>query len=401
MIVPLQDAEAETCGGKAGALGVLLRAGLPVPDGFVVPFGEYRAFVREPGRYEALRRAIEAGPLHPGLLAALGRELEALGDPPVAVRSSAAGEDTAAASAAGQHESTLAVHGIDGVVSAIRACWASLYSPRAIEYRGNDRVSDGLAMAVLVQRHVDADVSGVMFTPAGPGGATQVEASWGLGPSVVGGTVNPDTYRIAEDGSVTRTVADKGTRLDRRGTGLVAHDVPTAARRQPSIEDATAVRLARLGHKVAAVLGGAQDVEFAIAGGTIWLLQARPVTAAPPPPPPSGASMASAARLTGTPGSHGIATGTARIVCGPGEFTRVRSGEILVCRYTDPAWTPLLRRVAGVVTEIGGVLSHAAIVARERQIPAVLGIAGVTTELHDGATITIDGTTGTVTTATA
>ncbi|MGN9908300.1 PEP/pyruvate-binding domain-containing protein [Phytohabitans sp. LJ34] len=390
MIVPLADADVGTCGGKAGVLGVLLRTGLPVPDGFVIPFSAYR---------DASRRAIEAGPLDPGLLEALGRALEALGDPPVAVRSSAVGEDTAAASAAGQHESTLAVYGIGAVVQAVRACWASLHSHRAVAYRdavGHDRPAGVLAMAVLVQCHVDADVSGVMFTPTGPGGVTRIEASWGLGPSVVGGTVTPDAYRVTEGGLVTRTVADKRTRLDRRGTGLVAHDVPTAARRQPSLDDATAVRLARLGQQVAAVLGGAQDIEWAIAGRTIWLLQARPVTAAPPPPP-SGASTTSAATLAGIPGSHGIATGTARVVRGPGEFARVRSGDILVCRYTDPAWTPLLRLAAGVVTEVGGVLSHAAIVARERQIPAVLGMANATTTLHDGATITIDGTTGTVT----
>ena len=146
------------------------------------------------------------------------------------------------------------------------------------------------------------------------------------------------------------------------------------------------------------MLGGAQDIEWAIADGGIWILQARPVTAAPPAPSPFGASIGAADTLAGTPGSHGTATGRARIVRGPGDFTRVQPGDILVCPYTDPAWTPLLRIAAGVVTETGGVLSHAAIVARERRIPAVLGVRSATARLHDGTTITIDGTTGTVTT---
>ncbi|WP_433176261.1 PEP/pyruvate-binding domain-containing protein [Actinoallomurus sp. CA-150999] len=414
MIVPLMEAAADTCGGKAGALGVLLRAGLPVPDGFVVPFAAYLdaagdlglgrfagelsvgRFAGESADLDAARQAIQARPLHATVIDALGRALDGLGDPPVAVRSSAANEDTGQGSAAGQYESFLAVHGVGEVADAVRACWASLLSPRALGYRdASGRDDQPLAMAVIVQRQLDAEVSGVMFTPAGPNDATEIEASWGLGPSIVGGTVTPDAYRVAEDGSITRTVADKRTRLDRHGTRLVVRDVPAHARHQPTIDDATATRLAALGKEIAAVLGGPQDIEWAIADGRTWVLQARPVTAAPPPPPsPSGASPAA---LTGTPGSHGTVTGSARIVRGPGDFARVRPGDILVCPFTDPAWTPLLRIAAGVVTETGGVLSHAAIVARERAIPAVLGIPNATSRLPDDAIITIDGTAGTVT----
>ncbi|MFI6740408.1 PEP/pyruvate-binding domain-containing protein [Nonomuraea sp. NPDC050451] len=400
MIVPLMEAVADTCGGKAGALGALLRAGLPVPDGFVVPFAAYLAAVRdldlgESDDPDATRQAIEARPVRASVIDALGRALDELGDPPVAVRSSAANEDTGQASAAGQHESFLAVRGVSEIADAVRACWASLFSPRAVDYRRDDRPSDDPAMAVIVQRHLDAEVSGVMFTPAALGGVTEIEASWGLGPSVVGGKVTPDAYRVAGDGSVTRTIADKRTRLDRRGTQLVVREVPTPARERPAIDDATATQLAELGEQIAAALGGPQDIEWAIVDGRTWVLQARPVTAAPPPP--SGASDASPAALTGTPGSHGTATGTTRIVRGPGDFARVRPGDILVCPFTDPAWTPLLRVAAGVVTETGGVLSHAAIVARELGIPAVLGVPDVMSRLHDGTVVTIDGTTGAVT----
>ncbi|MBB5625452.1 PEP/pyruvate-binding domain-containing protein [Sphaerisporangium krabiense] len=406
MIVPLREAVAETCGGKAGALGALIRAGLPVPDGFVVSFAAYLAavhdlgwFAGEPDDADAARRTIEGRPVHAAVTDALGRALDELGDQPVAVRSSAAKEDTGQASAAGQHESFLAVRGPGEVAEAVRACWASLFSPRAIAYRaasGGDHPSDDLLMAVIVQRHLDAEVSGVMFTPAGPDDATRIEASWGLGPSVVEGKVTPDAYRVSADGSVTRVVADKQKRLDRHGTRLVVRDVPIASRNRPAVHDETATRLAELGGQIAAARGGPQDIEWAIADGRTWVLQARPVTAAPPPPP-SGASGITAAGITGTPGSHGTVTGTARIVRGLGDFARVRPGDILVCPFTDPAWTPLLRIAAGVVTETGGVLSHAAIVAREHGIPAVLGVPDATSRLRDGAVITIDGTTGTVT----
>ncbi|MGR6915551.1 PEP/pyruvate-binding domain-containing protein [[Actinomadura] parvosata] len=396
MIVPLAAAVADTCGGKAGALGALLRAGLPVPDGFVVPFAAYRAAAREPGSGDLTEEL--AGTLAGTLAGALA----GLGDPVVAVRSSASGEDTGQASAAGQHESFLAVHGADEVAEAVRSCWASLFSERAVHYRGAAG-GDDLAMAVIVQRHLDAEVSGVMFT----GDTTRIEASWGLGPSVVGGTVTPDAYVVATGGSVTRTVASKRTRLDRHGTRLVTSEVPAPARDLPALDDATAIRLAELGEQIAAAFGGPQDVEWAITGDRIWILQARPITAALPPPPgethpptalPPHDEAPPPAALTGTPGSRGTAAGAARIVRGPADFARVRPGDILVCPFTDPAWTPLLRVAAGVVTETGGVLSHAAIVARECAIPAVLGVPDATTVLRDGSLITVDGTTGTVTT---
>ena len=382
MLVRLGDAVSPTCGSKAGALGALLRAGLPVPDGFVIPFAVYRAVIDD--------RIVDAT-----LREAIARGLDLLGDGPVAVRSSADDEDTVRTSAAGQYDSVLAVQGIDQVADAVRRCWASTSSPRAVAYR--DASASEPMMAVLVQRQLDAEVSGVMFTLGGPADGTEIEASWGLGPSVVGGTVTPDAFHVAADGTITRAVADKRTRLDRRGAALVTSDVPGPDRGRPTLDDAAAGRLARLGRRVADVLGGAQDIEWAIVDGDAWILQARPVTA-DLPARRSPAHSGSPATLVGTPCSSGTATGPARVVRGPADFARVRPGDILVCPWTDPSWTPLLRIAAGVVTETGGVLSHAAIVARELRIPAVLGIADATTTLRDATTLAIDGTAGTVTT---
>ncbi|WP_125777293.1 PEP/pyruvate-binding domain-containing protein [Antribacter gilvus] len=390
MLVGLRDATVTTSGGKAATLGTLLRAGVPVPDGFVIPFDAYREVHALGDDRPGDRPGVALAGLPEPLGDALARGLRRLGDIPVAVRSSASDEDAASASTAGQYESVLGVIGRDQVARAVRQVWASLGSARATAYRG--ALAGTPAMAVLVQPLIDADASGVMFTPSADDGATVIESAWGLGPSVVGGTVTPDTCRVGRDGSVTIVVADKRTFVGRDGP----RPVPAADRERPSLGVTTAVQLARLGEQVAEVLGGQQDVEWAVAGGRAWILQARPVTAGIPPAP-DDVRFAPPGALTGTPGSAGWASGPARVVRGPADFPRVRPGDVLVCLFTDPAWTPLLRVAAAVVTQTGGMLSHAAIVARERRIPAVLGVPDVTTRIHDGDRVTVDGATGVVT----
>lgn len=399
MLIPLAEATSATSGGKAAVLGRLARAGLPVPSGFVVPLATYRAatagfdlatVVATQGP-DTARRLVESLPARPSLLDALDKALARLGDPPVAVRSSVTTEDTAEDSAAGQHDTFLGVHGAPAVADRLRACWASLWSERAVAYRSTRGTTAAPEAAVLVQRHVDADVAGVLFTD--PAGTVVVEASWGLGESVVQGLVTPDSWTVA-DGVVTRSTGSKATRVDLRGEHVVTREVSDVDRRRPCLDDATVRRLAALGGEVSALLGGPQDVEWAVEDGEIWLLQARPVTAGLPARPAPGTPPGT--QLTGTPGSGGTATGPARIVRGPGDFGTVQPGDVLVCRYTDPAWTPLFGVVAAVVTETGGVLSHAAIVAREHGIPAVLAVPGALTTLHDGLTVVVDGTAGTV-----
>lgn len=400
MVMTLREASADACGGKAAALAALLREGLPVPDGFVIPFAAHR-----------IARSVAGMSVPHELRDALARHLAGMGDPPVAVRSSAASEDTVRGSAAGQYESVLAVRGAQAVAEAVRVCWASSSSARAVDYwkhRDGDAVDGEPDMAVLVQRLIDADASGVMFTPIQPGGDTRIEASWGLGPSVVEGAVTPDTYEVASDGGIRRTIARKTTRLDRDGLGVTVHDVPAEQQALPTLDDATAMTLADLGGRIAGLFDRPQDIEWAIAGGKVWILQARPITA-PLPPLPQDAPVAGDRSLVGTVlvgtvlvgmgGAHGTATGVARVLTGPSDFPRVQLGDIAICPYTDPAWTPLFRIAAAVVTETGGVLSHAAIVAREHGIPAVLGIPHATTRIQDGTRITVNGTEGTVTPA--
>ncbi|MEU2198775.1 PEP/pyruvate-binding domain-containing protein [Isoptericola sp. NPDC019482] len=355
-------------GAKAAGLGELRRAGLPVPDGFVVPASLDQV---------DLRAAVD------GALDALGPHA------PVAVRSSATDEDVPGASAAGQYETVLGVAGAQDVVAAVLACRASAAGPRVTAYRAATSGARAAEVAVIVQRLVPARAAGVLFTGDG---RTVVEASWGLGESVVQGAVDPDRWTVADSRVVERTTGSKRTRVDRSPGGTTTRDVPAAARDRPCLDDQTVLRLAALGARVADLRGGPQDVEWAVDdAGTIWLLQARPVTAALPDTP---AERCERGVLRGTGASGGRASGPARVVRGPGDFGAVRPGDVLVCRETDPAWTPLFGVVAAVVTETGGLLSHAAIVARELRLPAVLGVAGATDTLR--GSVTVDGDAGTV-----
>ncbi|MDX6283137.1 MAG: pyruvate, water dikinase, partial [Kribbellaceae bacterium] len=215
--------------------------------------------------------------------------------------------------------------------------------------------------------------------------------------------------------------------------GVVVSEVPLEERERFCLDERLVRRVMELGRAVAAELDGPQDIEFAVEGDQVWILQARPITAPlasadttnqktavllemEPPAVLRGAEgvggegpgvlradghgglrgEARAGVLRGVGGSAGVASGPARVVEGVGDFGRVEVGDILVCRFTDPAWTPLFGVVAGVVTEVGGRLSHAAIVARERRIPAVLGVSGVMSAVEDGQVITIVGDAGTV-----
>ncbi|MEV4878953.1 PEP/pyruvate-binding domain-containing protein [Streptomyces cyaneofuscatus] len=395
MLIDLADAEVRTSGGKAAVLARLLAAGLPVPPGFVVPTAAYEEAAAGLDLSGAGAVRDLPGP-SPALTGEIGRALTCItGGGSVAVRSSAIGEDTATATAAGQHDTFLGVGGAGEVADAVRGCWASLWSERAVAYRRRRPDAGPPAVAVLVQRLVDADVSGVMFT--GSGDALQLEASWGLGESVVGGRVTPDSWTVSGSAVGRRTLGTKRTRVDRGRTGVVTREVEPADRARFCLTDEEVSRLAELGRRTAGLLDGEQDIEWAITGSRIWLLQARPVTSALPAEAavPSDSAGESGVR-TGTPGSPGSAIGPARVVRGPGDFRRVRPGDVLVCRTTDPAWTPLFGLAAAVVTETGGLLSHAAIVARELGLPAVLAVADATALLPDGAVVEVDGDTGRV-----
>ena len=290
-------ADPTALGGKAGPLATLLAAGLPVPPGFVVT---PRAFRQPPP--EGDRAA--ADPLHPEAAAEIRRACRELArrlgttDPPLAVRSSGLAEDLPGASFAGQYETCLHVRGEEAVLAAVARCWASLSSAHALAYRRHQEQRAGTAlpppaMAVLVQALVAAEAAGVAFTahPAsGDRSAILVNAAWGLGQSVVAGEVEADSYRLDRQtlALVERRIGSKSTRTG-AGPGSPREAVPEHLQRAPCLTDEQAAAVARLALRAEQVVGGPLDVEWALLGGTVWLLQARPITALPVPtgPPPS------------------------------------------------------------------------------------------------------------------
>lgn len=400
-IVYLSDAEHSTVGGKAAPLAELTRAGFNVPAGFVVPATTYQAAAAALGltelsidRAEEARSRILNSHLPHGVVDDVARALQRIteGAPTdyVAVRSSSVAEDSAHASAAGQHDSILAVRGTDQVCQAIRTCWASLWTERAVAYHARQTPQTPGGMAVLIQRFVDASVSGVMFT----GTTSVIEASWGVGERLVAGHITPDSWRVTDSEIIERRPGAKTERTDREKGQLVTRSTATIEQDELCLTDRNVQRLHALGQNISTTLGGPRDIEWAVEDDTIWVLQARPVTTViPDSTVPSPTDTASGA-LIGEPASPGVASGPVRLVRGPSDFAKVERGDVLVCRHTDPAWTPLFTIASAVVTEVGGVLSHAAIVAREVGIPAVLAVPHATELLNPSSVVTVNGTTG-------
>jgi pyruvate,water dikinase len=392
MLIDLADATPESAGGKAAPLARLLSAGLPVPPAFVVPIRAYEDAIATLSDDAATDGPLAMQPTpSSALVDGIGERLADITGPSgeyVVVRSSATSEDSADSSAAGQHDTVLAVRGADDVADAVRTCWASLWSTRAFEYRTRRRghlPAGRPAMAVLVQRMVDADVAGVMFT----GSTTRIEASWGLGESVVSGRVTPDSWVLSSGHIASVHVGDKATRMDRVGAHVVCREVTADDRHRLSLSDHQVVALERYGRAIEQALGGPQDIEWAVADGQIWVVQARPVTVGLP----EARAESGALSL----GEGVFATGPARHVRGPSDFSTVQPGDVLVCRTTDPGWTPLFGVIAAVVTETGGLLSHAAIVARELGLPAVLAVSNAMSDLPQNAMVDVDGSNGCVT----
>jgi pyruvate,water dikinase len=265
----ITEADAEAVGGKGLSLGLMAGAGLPVPAGFCITSAAHR------------RNCRHAATADPALAEAIVQAYRDLGGGPVAVRSSATSEDSAAASFAGQQETYLGVEGKAALLEAVGKCWASLDSERAVAYRRKQGVEErSLAMAVVVQRLVPAEVAGVLFTrdPLDPEGQRMLaEAAWGLGESVVSGAVAPDRFHLDRDtGAVLdRHISTKQTMRTAEGV----QDVPSEKQNQACLDDTRLAELVALGRQIETFHGEARDVEWAWAGGRFWLLQARPITA--------------------------------------------------------------------------------------------------------------------------
>ncbi len=419
-------------GGKGANLGELTRASIPVPPGFVVTADTYFRFIeanalepllkkdlfqldvhdsRQLGeRAERIKQRILDAPMPPGIAAEIRAAYRELGQGPVAVRSSATAEDLPDASFAGQQSTFLNVVGADHVVVAVQACWASLFEGRAIFYReeaGYDHLKVGLA--VPVQRMVQSEISGVMFTVepvTSDASRITIEAVYGLGEGIVSGEISPDLYMVQKESLqvLDVTVVPQSRMFAKSVTSDGGHEganawipvEPELVERQKLTGDQIR-ELARIGRDVEAHYGGPQDIEWAFEGGKFYLTQARPVTTmrvdedaeveAPEP---------AAVILTGQPASPGVGFGTVRIVHDPHDIDIVKAGDILVAEMTTPDFVPAMKRAAAIVTERGGRTCHAAIVSRELGIPCIVGAKNATTTLAVGREVTVDGTNGNV-----
>ncbi|WP_018636002.1 phosphoenolpyruvate synthase [Parafrankia elaeagni] len=432
-------------GGKGANLGELTRAGLPVPPGFVIAVSAYldvvdaarmrseiaaRAAGIDPDDQAQLaqvagelRARIAAAPVPEPLRRAISEAYRELGGGPVAVRSSATTEDAAGTSFAGMNSTFTNVCGEAELLARVRECWASLYGPRAVAYRASRRLVAEPEIAVVIQRMVDAERSGVMFSAdpmTGDRSRIVIEAAFGLGEVVVGGEVIPDTYVVDKNG-LQLVNARTGAQNHQIVRGADGHDlavgIPTQDVRRVLSADEI-LGLARLALQVEEHFGGAQDMEWAIEGRHIHIVQTRPVTTGVPrgaaaADGPVGASGASGASgpgelsrpgatpsgtvlLTGRGGAPGRAGGRVRVLTSPGEAAAFITGEVLVAAMTSPDWVPVIRRAAAVVTDSGGVTCHAAIVARELGVPCVVGTRTATSTLRTGDDIVVDGALGVV-----
>jgi pyruvate,water dikinase len=419
----LGKGDVPVAGGKGANLGELTRAGLPVPNGFVVSADAYLGAMESGGvRGELVQLAAAVDADDDRALAAAARRLQelvrkaglpprlrnevvdayaALGAGPVAVRSSATAEDTASTSFAGMNQTFTNVLGPDDLCARIVDCWASLYGERVVAYRQSRGVTDEPAIAVVVQDMVPSERSGVMFTvdPASRDPETIViEAAFGLGEVVVGGLVEPDTYRVAKRGpSISDVrVGVQAYKIERApGGGDRRVDLPPEEGARRVLTDDEVLEIARLGARVEAHYGAPQDVEWAIAGGKTFLVQSRPVTTLAPSPA-GAAAPGGEVLVQGLGASPGVAIGAVRVIRATADGDRLRAGEVLVAPMTHPDWVPVMRRAAALVTDGGGMTCHAAIVGRELGVPCVVGTRRATELLRDGEVVTVDGAEGVV-----
>ncbi len=430
----LRRTDTALAGGKGANLGELQHAGFPVPPGFVITAAAYAAVrddagigdqvvmaldawaARDDGSLDqvtaTIREAIRSAAVPAWLRDAIVQAHHRLtgGDEriAVAVRSSTTVEDAPSAWGAGMTDPFHTGGGPDDVVDAVRRCWASLFDLRSVSYRtGRGFDETAMGIAVVVQRLIPATRSGVLFTvdPAsGDRDRMIIEAARGLGESVVSGRVVPDRYVVEKDPPriLSREQHEQAVLvLPRDGGGTTSRAPRPEDAGRPALDDGEVMRLAHAAVRIEQHYGFPQDVEWALdPDGALWVLQSRPVTTSLPPSSPRdrpGTPAPGTVLARGLGAAPGRASGSARIVASDEDAADIGPGDVVVTRMTSADWVPAVRRAAAIVTDIGGMASHAATVARELGIPCVVGTAIATTTLPEWETITVDATYGTVT----
>jgi pyruvate,water dikinase len=408
--------DADRVGPKAANLAALARSGLPTPGGFCLTADAYRRQLTHLGLDDAVQAFVDAPPtqqrrlsveirlklyqqpIAPEILSPLlaaWRAQRQSGEP-TAVRSSALIEDRAGANFAGQFESFLGLIDEAEFLTAVRACWAALWTTNARRYMDNHGLNPaGTAMAVLIQPLVAARASGGGLSETADG-QMLISATWGLGSAIAQGEVVPDRIVLARSGFLCTIEAGRKHHRETcvHGLGTLPQAVPAALVREPCLDAGEAVTLGRLIRKAEKVLKCPVEIEWALDDAGFKLLQARPLHVAPAHVPDD--IWLAHPGLNGHPAGIGWGSGRAVVVNCECELTRVAPGDILVTRVAGPALSHILPRVAGVVAELGGSTSHLASLARERGIPMVLGVLDATRHIPDGSQVAVDGVAGVV-----
>ena len=437
----LRMTDVESVGGKNASLGEMISqlasAGVRVPTGFATTALAFRDFLNHNQLTERIqqrllnlniddvralaqagaeiRRWIEEAPFQPRLEAEIRRafsQLDALGQGSFAVRSSATAEDLPDASFAGQQETFLNIAGIDDVLHKIRIVFASLYNDRAISYRVHKGFAHAeVALSAGIQRMVRSDLgtAGVMFTldtESGFADVVFITSSYGLGETVVQGAVNPDEFYVfkttlAQNKSaiIRRSLGSKLIQMEFAPVGsaerVITTDVAPEKRNRFSLEDADITELAKFAVIIEKHYGRPMDIEWGKDGkdGLLYILQARPETVKSQAVGQveiryklKGSSKVLA---KGRAIGQKIGAGPVRIIRDASEMDRVQPGDVLVADMTDPNWEPVMKRAAAIITNRGGRTCHAAIIARELGVPAVVGCGDATDLLQEGAVVTV------------
>jgi pyruvate,water dikinase len=443
----LSNKDVPIAGGKGASLAEMYNIGMPVPPGFVITAQAYAYFIEKAGlaekiksmlegldieetarleeTAEKIRKIITEAEMPPEMRKEIEEAYETLDankkmmdsakgtaldilkrsyEPPfVAVRSSATTEDLAEASFAGQQETFLNVKGNLMLINKVKACFASLFTARAVYYREKKGFGQEKAyLAVVVQKMINSDKSGVIFSinPVTGENNIMIEAVWGLGEGIVSGRIKPDNYIV--DGNVeefkilSSEISEKKVAIVRVSSGDNEIVKLTSERaKQQVLLNYELKKLAQYAKQLEEHYGKPQDIEFAIEDKDIFIVQSRPVTtlgkAAKEKRELGGEILAS-----GLAASPGIGSGAVKIVLSLDELSKVKKGDVLVTMMTNPDMVVTMQKAAAIVTDEGGITAHAAIVSREMGIPAVVGTGNATKILKDEQMITVDGNTGKV-----
>lgn len=413
-------------GGKGANLGEMTQAGFPVPNGFIVTSYAYYLFLDEMKLRDKIYEVLS--PVDVNDTADLEKVAEEVQNliikskfpkevakdiieayftlsgtfkhALVAVRSSATAEDLPGASFAGQQSTFLNVKGEANLIEKVKEAWASLFTARAIFYRATNKFDHfKVGIAVPVQKMVESDSSGIMFTidpVTNNKDRVMIEAIHGLGEMIVQGAVTPDHYEVDKKSMeiTNKVIREQEKKMLKHGKGNAIYKLTQTEAKEQKLSDDKIVELAEIGKKLEHHYYFPQDIEWAMEDNILYIVQTRPVTTTENKVESSHINIKKEVFLKGDPASPGVASGVVKILHSAKEIDRVEKGDVLVAEQTNPDFVPAMRKAVAIVTERGGRTSHAAIVSRELGIPAVVGTDGALSKLKDGMKITVNGSAG-------